>query len=424
MCDFGSAAATSSSPNDISDAGTRPSGGVAPCCSDHARFEGTSRATLSVGEERFPATYAFDPKTNLPETAGTDEYWSSTPVAARGDARPGDSDGGGDGAPWVSVPVGRMAEVEINFGGGTTACIGNATYELTSADVATVVTAHISTRSARFRIRGAAAGETTLVVKCDGNEIGWYHIWCAELVELTLNVVKLISDDAPASNYSDVSVDDIRDQMNDIFKQALLTFNVIDRGEQTLNETAQAQETAALAAATALVGAGSPVQEGDTVWDGTLETNLLNAAIPASWRSAGTSSYTYALYFGNGTPRRAGRNNGIGGTTPGGLGSRYSLGFQTANATTMPHEFGHMLGLAHPSDPRAHSQNQIAHHLIDSLDTDTVDIPGTATEPAYSGTEKKSNVMARDPLNLMGYTRRKSSRKMLRIDQCIACRRS
>jgi hypothetical protein len=82
---------------------------------------------------------------------------------------------------------------------------------------------------------------------------------------------------------------------------------------------------------------------------------------------------------------------------------------------SMAHELGHSLGLRHPSDPA--SKKQYAGHLRKSVNKATAAGAETHTEPAHSAETANTNIMARDPLNLMGYWLNKPIRTQLRYHQ-------
>jgi hypothetical protein len=86
------------------------------------------------------------------------------------------------------------------------------------------------------------------------------------------------------------------------------------------------------------------------------------------------------------------------------------------------HELGHSLGLEHPVHNA--SRDQFASHNLNTLGQSVSALPATNTEPAVSRANAGSNIMASDPLNLMGYWRTKTAREPIRYHQWKACKRT
>ena len=142
-----------------------------PICANVSFFEGSTSGRTTY--------FGFDHKTNLVAAPGTGEYWLPTP--AHGSlSLPGNKETR-DAARWVSAAVGKETEVEINYAFKSIECIPcitNSTFEVTPASIAEVVTKKVTAKKAKFKIKGKAEGEASLKVICDGNDIGWFHIWC------------------------------------------------------------------------------------------------------------------------------------------------------------------------------------------------------------------------------------------------------
>lgn len=115
-----------------------------PECANVSFFEGSTTRSKYFG---------FDHKTNI-AAAANGEYWS--PVPEKGTLALPTSKLVRDGSRWVSVAVGKHAEVEINFafkGPECVPCIANSTFAIVPAAVAEVVTAQITEKKAAFKIR-------------------------------------------------------------------------------------------------------------------------------------------------------------------------------------------------------------------------------------------------------------------------------
>jgi hypothetical protein len=93
-----------------------------------------------------------------------------------------------------------------------------------------------------------------------------------------------------------------------------------------------------------------------------------------------------------------------------------------AARNTCAHEFGHSLNLRHPSDGA--SAAHFAAHNRATLNTAVPAYAATNTEPASAANVAKSNIMANDPTNLMGYWPVKAARKYLRYHQWKAVTRT
>lgn len=107
------------------------------------------------------------------------------------------------------------------------------------------------------------------------------------------------------------------------------------------------------------------------------------------------------------------------------IGSSIAFGFAADSTTarnSCAHEFGHSLNLRHPSDGA--SAAQFATHNRSTLNIAVAAFAATNTEPASAAGTARSNVMANDPTNLMGYWSDRPNRKPLRYHQWKAASRS
>lgn len=382
-----------------------------PVCANASFFEGSK----TLGNY-----FGFDHKTNIVTRLGTDEYWLPTP--ARGALTMPTDKETRDGGRWVSVAVGEETEVEINFafqGTDCIPCIANSTFEITSATIADVVTTNITAQKASFKIKGKAEGEASLKVVCDGKDIGWFHIWCENEAALKVDVVNLITNRAPTNTFS---LSSLRAAFNEIYRQAVIKIDMISLGSVDLTGNtalATTENSGYPAAGKFLAKTGSP-RPYDSKGSILNALDIAASAILSS-RTTGTLPRigAYRIYRYIPTVGAA-----IGGTVLG-IGASPAFAFMADSAharNSMAHEFGHCLGLKHPSD--GSSGSQYAAHNRSTLNQAVAGFAATNTEPASSPANAKSNVMANDPTNLMGYWSDKANRKPIRYHQWKTCSRS
>lgn len=386
---------------------------TASCCPTYAKFE-RSRNLNNY--------YAYDNRTNTTATTanltipGEGRYWASTPVGLHPQDRYNLDD-----AVWLSVPKDQTTELEIHMPENVARqCISNCSFRIDNPNVASLITTAVSVNKATLEISGVGEGDATLIVQCGGKDIGWFHIWCAPLVTLNLNVCTIKSSRASAVSYDHEQIQII---LNQVFKQALLQFNVVDRGIRTMNSYAVGIEDKAHEKAAA---AGR--QTGTSIWDGlTLHRMLLRTFSPR-WRAKAFKNYAYAFYELPGKKETfdGSTYTDMAGVVPE-IGERYGISFNNKNYYELAHEVGHMLGLAHPDGSGAARPEQFAPHLLASLNKPVIAQTEINTDLDIRPEPSSPNVMALDPRNLMGYTALRVSVpsywSKLGIKQCKACRR-
>jgi hypothetical protein len=381
-----------------------------PECSNVAFFEGSTTRSKYFG---------FDHKTDLVAHVNQDEYW--IPVPDKGTLTAPGNKLTRDGARWVSVAVNQETEVEINFGfkgPECIPCIANTTFEVAPAATAEVVTKKVTAKKAVFKIKGKAVGEATLKVRCDGHDIGWFHIWCVNEATIKIDVGNIVTARAPATTYN---IGALKAHFADIYRQACLKVDMIDLGaiDLTGNAALATTEATGYSASQFLDKSGSPSAYSNT---GTV-LNALHAAADASLNARTAAPLpragAYRLYWYVPTVGCS-----ILGTVLN-IGSHISFGFAADSTTarnSCAHEFGHSLNLRHPSDPN--STAQYAAHIMATLGNAVPAFAATNTEPASAADTGSSNVLANDPTNLMGYWHDRPNRKPLRYHQWKAASRS
>ncbi|WP_208352771.1 M12 family metallo-peptidase [Pseudaestuariivita rosea] len=383
-----------------------------------------------------PAYYAFDDRTNLMPGAnaasypptGAQGYWDNAPVGTH----PGNRETR-DGASWISVPVGELAEVEIHLDKNNAACLENCTFRVDSSRVATAVTTSVSSRRAAFLIRGVNDGEATLIARCNGQDIGWFHIWCKPWVTLDLDCY-LATYPGSSSPTQPIDQGAMETFLNKVFRQVLISFNVT-WSQLILPASALAIEAQARIDATTVTMVDSnrrPTRAPDMhLSSHAVLVNYLNAVIPASSRTRSRNGYIFHK------PRSAREvtvgANGNAATSFAGVVPTVGMrvGWSVSNrTTTFAHEVGHMLGLGHPFTlPGQRPTHGLPSHLIASLGQPVPNRAATNTEGrirgnALAGPTGDFNVMALDPNNLMCYPRKRSGMEFLRLGQWEKCRRN
>ena len=381
-----------------------------PVCANVCFFEGSKTRNNYFG---------FDHKTNLVQNAGTDEYWLPTPDKATL-SLPG-SNFTRDGSRWVSVALGKETEVEINYafkGGDCLPCIKNSTFEVLPSDVAEVVTKNVSAKKANFKIKGKKEGEASLKVICDGHDIGWFHIWCKREVTLKIDVVDVVTNRASLSSYS---LGSLKSYFEDVYRQAAIKIDMISLGSVDLKSdsaftTVESSGYSSDGNFLDKSGSPSPYSNKATVLSNvhSKASAILSARTSAPLPRAGA----YRIY------RYIVAKRSIAGTVLN-IGSSPAFTFMPDSGSarnSICHEFGHCLGLKHPSDST--STAQFAAHNLSTLNQVVPAYPATNTELASLVGSAKGNVMANDPTNLMGYWSDKANRKPLRYNQWKTCSRS
>lgn len=393
--------------------GAAPSGKVsstATCCPDVATFD-ASPAPLRV--------QGFDTRTNLVNNRGSEEYWLP-PTKAK--AAPSDRYTQ-DGAAWASVGLGETTELEIEFEGQSgNGCLLNCSFEAAPAGIVALLDQKIAANSAAFRLRGLAEGETTIKVMCDGAELGWVHVVCYKPI-LVHTVVGWIS--MPQTREVTYSASRLKECLNRAFRPALISFEVTDIGKIDLSAAGKLAENikgyvfdASMFTETPFIDGFDKV-EGDIVLAGGESTEgekfvLADDIAPFVENYPGVPKnnlplvylvHSAALSHANGSVPEVGRGPAFAykdysdATVPGwGIEDSYQV---------LAHEVAHAFGLYHPNDPAC---TELPAHLRDSSGKPVSAEPATNTEPAIIPEGKDVTVdrnrpviMARDPLNLMGY---------------------
>ena len=405
--------------------GTPPSGGLSPvatCCPQVSTFDGSRNAAKVRG---------FDARTNLAQTRDADEYWIP-PDAAK--SVPSDRMTQ-DGAAWVSVMVEDETEVEASFEGHTSgACIANSTFEVTPAGIAEVSPTRGSASGMSLTLRGISAGEATVRVSCDGEDIGWFHVVCYQPIALSVTIGCIKTALSRSVSYS---VGALSNVLNGAFNAAGITIGLSDVGEIDLSGSASiATADAALRSIVPVpyYSEGFGELRGQNAFLGNptgADLQTLKLIADAAKLQAGASAGRYLWFFvPDDVPSRFSGVVPEIGDARGFVFKNFegAIGGQTMadSYAIFAHELGHALGLFHPDDDRI--GNQLPNHLKASLGQPVTAEPATNTEPAINPTPRALDpknvglIMQRDPLNMMGYWPIFKEQTFLRKNQWDAVR--
>lgn len=412
--------------------GAAPSGKVsstATCCPEVATFDGARSPDRVRG---------FDARTNLVQNRGSGEYWIPP-----GKAKAAPSDRyTQDGAAWASVGLNETTELEIAFEGHSgNGCLLNCTFEPVPAGIVELLDQRVAANQAAFRLRGLAEGETTIKVMCSGAEVGWVHVVCYAPISVRA-VIGWVN--TPYTRPVSYNAGALQTLLNRVYKPALIRFFVTDIGSLDLGGAADLAEYVQgytfnlkeYNQTRFIDGVGE--YDGDVIAaagsDNQGNNYILAKDIAGFINShpAVPRNYLPMLYFVHATHR------------PEANGSVPEVGFGPAFAykdysdSTVPgwgiedsyavlaHEAGHAFGLYHPNDGKC---AELPEHLRASCGQPVSAEPATNTEPAIVPAGKDVTVernrvviMARDPLNLMGYWPKFTEATFLRKGQWDRCR--
>ena len=412
--------------------GAAPSGKVsstATCCPEVATFDGARSPDRVRG---------FDARTNLVNNRGSEEYWLPPTKAKTAPSDPYTQ----DGAVWASVGLDETTELEIAFEGHSgNGCLLNCTFEPSPAGIVELLDQKVAANNAAFRLRGLAEGETTIKVICNGAELGWVHVVCYKLIHVRAVVGWLNTGITRRVSYS---ASQLQNAMNRAFQQALIRFSVNDIGEINLIEATDLADQVGFYSVnlkeygqTRYVDGFGEV-DGDVVLPSGVDMDgyeHILAADLGAFVDAHPSvprDQMRLIYFVHSTHLPAAN-----GSVPE-IGFDPCFAYKDYSDTTVSgwgiedsyqvfaHEAGHACGLYHPNDERC---AELPGHLRNSCGQPVSAEPATNTEPAIIPDGKDVTVernrvviMARDPLNLMGYWPKFTEAYALRKGQWDLCR--
>ena len=349
------------------------------CCPDVGWFEKRRSAEDYFG---------FDDKTCMPEE-GENPYWEPTDAAksepANREVR--------DGAIRVSVEKGQTTGTRIRF--DRPICAKNCTFEVNPSNVASVMTEELSVTEADFDIQGNAVGDATIKIVCEGDAIGWIHVACYERKSFKVALCEVnqlyTRRDGGAQRFRlprpRKSAEDFQEFFDSVWRAACVEVDIAGLPFYDVPDDVN------------LTAGGGFFDDDGQMTSPAFRDRMATGVYPVtdaihevvSKENPGYDKYLYLMIPPGDRQDDQGYLNGF----ARGIGGDYGVFFNQGNSSlsTACHEFGHLVDLRHPNDPRGHPQ--FPKHLLAGDD----------------------NVPALDELNLMGYGGPRPQRKALRYRQ-------
>lgn len=227
-----------------------------------------------------------------------------------------------DGSVWFSVGVGETTRFAAEFLGS--GCFDNVTFESQNPDIAVPVETRGKSTLMEMAVRGVGVGETTIFARCDGQLVGWVHIWCAEVVTIKVGIGSVI---APGTTSYPCDIALLETYLSNTFGQARILIDLIDLGEIHMPDLAVANPK-------------NPISE-------------LKASQVVIQEAANAAGARYTIMFYTPSDPAFIPTMEAGGEVGGEVGKAkiayvYSQADAEEGYQAVAHELGHLLNLSHP----------------------------------------------------------------------------
>jgi hypothetical protein len=283
---------------------------------------------------------------------------------------------------------------------------------MSAPGIVQIETPTVAGNAVPFRIRGLAEGETSIRVICEGKDLGWIHVICFPMINVNATIGAILTTRTRVPAYDAAGLSRV---LNHAFRQACINVTVRDIGTIDLRGNA------------ILAADEGQFFQGDVHGDTMFQSLMWSGSDMPFLRSLGqlgpAANGAIALFFYSPVNDQSQFNGSVVK-----VGEGPGFCFKGNNIddcyAILAHELGHIFGLHHPNQA---GEGELPAHLVASIGGQIRSEPATNTELAIDGSTPitegdRTNIMALDPLNMMGYWPKFQEQVYIRKDQWIACR--